>query len=79
MPLNKQIGRASASEYLSRKPRPPFARGDGDLALPKLVRSAMLAAKSLVSGECRFTAVVLIHHQTDHAECRPKNSRLCQR
>jgi hypothetical protein len=33
---------------------PPFDRGDGDLLLPKPVRSATLAAKSRVSGECRM-------------------------
>ena len=35
MPWYKQIGRASALECLGRRPRPPFARGDGDLPLPK--------------------------------------------
>lgn len=46
MPWYKQIGRASALQCLSRRPRPPFARSDGASPLPKLVRSAMPAAKS---------------------------------
>jgi hypothetical protein len=32
----------------------PFTRGDGDLPLPKPVRSAMLASKLAQSGECRL-------------------------
>jgi hypothetical protein len=55
MPWDKQIGCASASEYLSRKPRPPFARGDGDLPLPKPVKGATLIAKRLSSGGFRLT------------------------
>jgi hypothetical protein len=52
--MTKQIGRASALQCLSRRPQPPFARGDGYLPLPKPVRSAILATKPPVSGECRF-------------------------
>src|SRR3954471_6718327 len=54
MPRYRQIGRASALKRFSRRPRSPSARGDGDLPLPKPVRSAMLAAKPLLSGECRL-------------------------
>src|SRR6478609_5562157 len=36
---------------LQPRPRPPFARGDDDLILPKLVKSATLAAKPQVVGE----------------------------
>src|SRR3954452_7694297 len=49
----KQIGRALALRWLSRRPQPPFARGNGDLPLPKPVKRATLAAKPRVSGECR--------------------------
>ena len=58
MPWCKQIGRASALERFSRRSRSLFARGDGDLPLPKPVRSAMLAAKLLVSGECRLVRLL---------------------
>lgn len=54
MSWNKQIGRASASECVSRRPRSPLARGNGELPLPKPVNSAILAAKPPESGECRF-------------------------
>ncbi len=54
MRWSKKIGCASASECLSRRLRPSFACGDGNLPLAKLVRSAMLAAKPPVSGECRM-------------------------
>jgi hypothetical protein len=52
MPTDKQIGRVSASEYVSRRPRSPLARGNGELPLPKPVRSAILTAKPSESGEC---------------------------
>jgi hypothetical protein len=57
MPRDKQIGRASALECPSRRPRSPFAWGDGDLPLPQPVRSAMPAVKSRVSGECWLTSL----------------------
>ena len=53
MPTDKQIGRASASEYVSRTPRSPLARGNHELPLPKPVGSAIQAAKSSESGEYR--------------------------
>src|SRR3954454_8239091 len=53
MPWHRQIGRGSALACLSRRSRSLFARGDGDLPLPKLVKNTMLTAKSPVSGECR--------------------------
>src|SRR5262249_17198590 len=50
-----QANRArSAPEYISRGPRSPLARGNGELPLPKPARSAILAAKPLESGECRL-------------------------
>jgi hypothetical protein len=57
MPRDKQIGRVSALECVSRRPRSPLARGNGELPLPKPVRSAILAAKPPESGECRFSRV----------------------
>jgi hypothetical protein len=63
MPWNKQIGRASASECLKRRPRPSFACGEGDLSLPMPVRCATLAAKPPVSGECRFNCLVRARQQ----------------
>jgi Transposase DDE domain group 1 len=54
MPWDKQIGRASALQCLSRRPRPPFARGDGDLPLLKPANRAMLAAKPRVSGDAGY-------------------------
>ena len=53
MPWDKQIGRVSASECVSRRPRSPLARGNGELALPKSFEGAILAAKPPKSGECR--------------------------
>ena len=53
MPMDKQIGRVSALEYVSRTPRSPLARGNRELPLPKPVGSAILAAKPSESGECR--------------------------
>jgi hypothetical protein len=55
MPLNKQIGRVSASECVCRRPQSPLARGNGELPLPKPVNSAILAAKPPESGECRLS------------------------
>jgi hypothetical protein len=52
--MDKQIGRVSASEHVSRRARSPLARGNGKLPLPKPVRSAILAAKPSESGECRL-------------------------
>src|SRR5215213_5395370 len=49
MPWCKQIGRASAVRCLSRRPLPPFARGNGYLPLPKLIKSTILTGKSSVS------------------------------
>src|SRR4051812_42678604 len=61
MPRYAQIGRALALRCLSRRPRPPFARGDGDLPLPKPVKRATLAAKPWISGECRLRRLVPYH------------------
>ena len=57
MPTDKQNGRVSASEYVSRTPRSPLARGNRDLPLPKPVGSAILAAKPSESGECQIGSV----------------------
>jgi hypothetical protein len=54
MPWDKQIGRVLASECVSRRPRSPLARDNGELPLPKPVNSAILAAKPPESGECRL-------------------------
>ena len=52
MHMDKEIERVSASEYVSRRPRSPLARGNGEPPLPKPVRSAILAGKP--SRECRL-------------------------
>jgi hypothetical protein len=45
MPGSRHIGHALALQYLSRRPRPPFVRGNGDLLLPQPVRSVILVPK----------------------------------
>jgi hypothetical protein len=43
----KQSGAFQRRAAVNHQLRWPFARGDGDLPLPKLVRSAILASKWL--------------------------------
>jgi hypothetical protein len=46
-------------ERFSRRSQSLFARGDGDLSLPKPVKGARLSAKLLASGEFRFATKLL--------------------
>jgi hypothetical protein len=52
--MSVDTSKSGALERFSRRPRTPFPRGDGDLPLPKRVRSAMLAQNRWYLGECRF-------------------------
>jgi hypothetical protein len=45
-------------ERFSGRYRSLFARGDGDLLLPKSAKGTTLVAKLLVSGGFRFTPLV---------------------
>lgn len=51
MPWSKQVGCASALQWVSGRSRLPFARSEGDLPLPQPVRTKILAAKPPASGE----------------------------
>jgi len=75
MPWHRQIGRGSALACLSRKSRSLFARGDGDLPLPKLVKSTMLTAKSPISSECRVKQVDRFIETARALECDEDKER----
>jgi hypothetical protein len=59
------------SSAINRRPRSPFARGDGDLPLLKAFKRAnILAPKSPESGECRLNwrARIQVKINTECAE-----------
>jgi hypothetical protein len=57
VPQYKEIGASQHWDAVNRQLRSPSALGEGDLPLPKLVRTAILPSKLPESGECRFIQV----------------------